>query len=100
MDTKLITCPCCGSDACSKTTSSDGSDVYLCWTCGMTTTSLMEDGSELSASFERHTLSPDADTSAISDPVVLAQFNAVMTKEVKDNYAKFLKEQAEQNKAS
>lgn len=62
--------------------------------------SVMEDGSELSASFERHTLSPDADTSAISDPVVLAQFNAVMTKEVKDNYAKFLKEQAEQNKAS
>ena len=62
--------------------------------------SVMEDGSELSASFYRYVLNPDADTSAISDPVVLAQFNAVMTEEVKANYAKFLKEQAEQNKAS
>ena len=55
--------------------------------------SVMENGSELSASFERYVLQPNADTSAISDPVVLAQFNAVMTQEVKDNYAKFLKEQ-------
>ena len=46
METNLIECPCCGSDACSKTTSLDGSDVYLCWTCGMTTNSLMEDGSD------------------------------------------------------
>ena len=46
MKTDLIECPCCGSDACSKTTSKDGSDVYLCWTCGMTTNSLMEDGSD------------------------------------------------------
>ena len=46
MNTDLIECPCCGSDACSKTTSKDGSDVYLCWTCGMTTNSLMEDGSD------------------------------------------------------
>jgi hypothetical protein len=46
MDTDLIECPCCGSDACSKTTSQDGSDIYLCWTCGMTTNSLMEDGSD------------------------------------------------------
>lgn len=61
--------------------------------------SVMEDGSELSASFYRYVLNPDADTSAISDPVVLAQFNAVMTDEVKANYAKFLKEQAEQDKA-
>ena len=49
MNTNLIECPCCGSDACSKTTSTDGSDVYLCWTCGMTTNSLLEDGSD----FER-----------------------------------------------
>jgi hypothetical protein len=55
--------------------------------------SVLEDGSELSASFHRYALNPDADVSTISDPVVLAQFNAVMTKEVKDNYAKFLKEQ-------
>ena len=55
--------------------------------------SVMEDGSELSASFHRYVLSPDADVSTISDPVVKAQFEAIMTKEVKDNYAKFLKEQ-------
>lgn len=46
MNTDLIECPCCGSDACSKTTSPEGNDVYLCWTCGMTTNSLMEDGSD------------------------------------------------------
>ena len=55
--------------------------------------SVMEDGSELSASFHRYVLNPDADTSTITDPVVKAQFEAVMTDEVKDNYAKFLKEQ-------
>jgi len=62
--------------------------------------SVIEDGSELSASFHRYPLTPDADVSTISDDVVKAQFNAVMTDEVKDNYAKFLKEQAEQNKPS
>ena len=46
MNTDLIKCPCCGSDACSKTTSQDGNEVYLCWTCGMTTNSLMEDESD------------------------------------------------------
>ena len=56
---------------------------------------ILEDEQEISASFHRYCLQPDADTSTISDPVVLAQFNAVMTKEVKDNYAKFLKEQEE-----
>ena len=60
---------------------------------------VLEDGKSLSQSFHRYTLAPDTDVSTISDAVVKAQFNAVMTKEVKDNYAKFLKEQAEQNKA-
>ena len=46
MNSELIKCPCCGSDACSKTTSPDGTDVYLCWTCGMTTNSLMENESD------------------------------------------------------
>ena len=58
--------------------------------------SVMEDGSELSASFNRYILTPDADTSSITDPVVLAQFNAVMTKAVKDNYTKFLASQNEE----
>ena len=61
---------------------------------------VLEDGQLLSQNFHRYVLNPDADVATISDPVVLAQFNAVMTDTVKSNYAKFLKEQAEQNKAS
>ena len=55
--------------------------------------SVMEDGSELSASFERYVLNPDADVSTITDATVLAQFNAVMTNEVKQNYQTFLASQ-------
>ena len=46
-----------------------------------------------SQNFHRSALHPNHDVSTISDPVVKAQFEAVMTKKVKDNYAKFLKEQ-------
>ena len=53
---------------------------------------VLEDGKVISQNFHRYVLQPDADVSTISDPVVLAQFNAVMTSEVKDNYAKFLKD--------
>jgi len=62
-------------------------------------TQIFEDGNIISENFHRYRLLPNHDVSTISDPVVLAQFNAVMTQEVKANYAKFLKEQAEQNKA-
>ena len=61
---------------------------------------VLEDGNVISQNYHRYVLNPDADVSTITDPVVLAQFNAVMTDEVKANYAKFLKEQVEQNKAS
>tara|TARA_R100001594_G_scaffold137181_1_gene180026 strand:- start:268 stop:543 length:276 start_codon:yes stop_codon:yes gene_type:complete len=61
---------------------------------------ILENGNEISATFHRYILTPDADVSKISDPVIKAQFEAVMTDAVKANYAKFLKEQAEQNKAS
>jgi hypothetical protein len=40
------TCPCCGSNACIETPLSDGTTIHQCWTCGMTTNSLMEDGSD------------------------------------------------------
>ena len=56
---------------------------------------ILEDGVQISSDFTRDILTPDADVSTITDPVVKAQFEAVMTKEVKDNYAKFLKEQEE-----
>tara|TARA_A100001201_G_scaffold124901_1_gene109087 strand:- start:471 stop:746 length:276 start_codon:yes stop_codon:yes gene_type:complete len=59
---------------------------------------VLESGELLSQNFHRYALNPDADTSAISDPVVLAQFNAVMTNEVKQNYQTFLEAQnAEMN---
>ncbi|BAQ85978.1 hypothetical protein [uncultured Mediterranean phage uvMED] len=61
---------------------------------------ILEDGDEISASYDRYVLQPDHDISTITDNLILSQFNAVMTDEVKANYAKFLKEQAEQNKAS
>ena len=51
---------------------------------------ILEDGQEISSSFHRYVLQPDSDTSTITDAVVKAQFQAVMTSEVKDNYAKFL----------
>ncbi len=54
---------------------------------------VLEDGNLLSQSFHRYTLAPDADTSTITDPVVLAQFNAVMTDEIKQNYQTFLASQ-------
>ena len=52
--------------------------------------SVLEDGNELSYSLDRYSLTPNADVSTITDPVVKAQFEAVMTQEVKDNYATFL----------
>lgn len=58
--------------------------------------SVMEDGSELSASFHRYTLQPDADVSKINDPVILAQFNAVMTDQIKQNYQTFLVSQQQE----
>ena len=51
--------------------------------------SVIEDGNELSASFNRYTLTPDHDVSTITDPVILSQFNAVMTDQVKANYKIF-----------
>ena len=59
---------------------------------------IMEDGEEISSSFHRYVLNPDADVSKITDPVVKAQFNAVMTDQVKANYKAFKEAQeAEMN---
>jgi hypothetical protein len=56
-------------------------------------TQILENNVEISSSVHRTTLYPDADVSTISDPVVLAQFNAVMTDQVKTNYQTFLASQ-------
>ena len=61
---------------------------------------IIESGNVISQNYHRYVLNPDHDVSTISDLVVKAQFEAVMTNEVKANYTKFLKEQAEQNKTS
>ena len=57
---------------------------------------VLEDGNLLSQNFHRYVLNPDADVSTISDPVVLAQFNAVMTDQIKENYQAFLASQTEE----
>ena len=54
---------------------------------------IIEDDNVISQKFKRYTINPDHDVSTISDPVVLAQFNAVMTQEVKQNYQTFLASQ-------
>jgi len=54
---------------------------------------VLEDGNVISQNYHRYVLSPDRDVSTISDPVVLAQFNAIMTDEVKANYQTFLASQ-------
>ena len=56
-------------------------------------TQVIEDGKVISQSYHRYLLNPDADVSTISDPVVLAQFNAVMTDEIKANYQTYLASQ-------
>lgn len=56
---------------------------------------ILEDGQKISSSFHRYVLQPDTDVSTITDPVVLAQFNAIMTDEVKTNYQTFLASQSE-----
>ena len=54
---------------------------------------VLEDGNVISQNFHRYILNPDADVSTISDPVILAQFNAIMTDTVKANYQTFLASQ-------
>ena len=54
---------------------------------------VLEDGNVISQNYHRYTLAPDHDVSTISDPILLAQFNAVMTDQIKANYQTFLQAQ-------
>ena len=56
-------------------------------------TQILEDNNEISASFHRYVLNPDHDVLKITDATVKAQFQAVMTDEVKANYQAFLEAQ-------
>ena len=61
---------------------------------------ILEDGQEISSSFHRYVLQPNHDISSITDPVVKAQYQAVMTDSVKANYQAFKEAQeAELNPA-
>jgi phage gp16-like protein len=54
---------------------------------------IIESGKVISSNFHRHVLQPDANVSSITDPTVKAQFEAVMTDTVKENYTAFLEKQ-------
>ena len=54
---------------------------------------VIEDGKVISQNFHRYILNPDANVSTITDAVVKAQFNAIMTDEVKANYQTYLASQ-------
>ena len=54
---------------------------------------VLENGTLLSQNYHRYVLEPDADVSAITDPVIKAQFEAIMTDEIKTNYQTFLTSQ-------
>tara|TARA_Y100000593_G_C4276458_1_gene320329 strand:- start:166 stop:447 length:282 start_codon:yes stop_codon:yes gene_type:complete len=58
---------------------------------------ILEDGDEISASYDRYVLQPDHDISKITDNLILSQFNAVMTTQVKANYQTYLAEQNAEN---
>ena len=58
---------------------------------------VLEDGNLLSQNFHRYVLNPDADVSTTTDATVLAQFNAVMTDSVKQNYQTFLASKTEES---
>jgi hypothetical protein len=59
-----------------------------------TKTAIVEDGQELSSSYHRHVVMPDADLTAESDEVT-AVANAVFTQEIKDAYTASQNEIAE-----
>ena len=57
------------------------------------TVRVLEDGNLLSQNYHRYLLTPNHDVSTISDATVKAQFNAIMTDAVKQNYQEFISQQ-------
>jgi len=60
---------------------------------------ILEDGKEISATLHRYLLKPDSDVSEITDTTVKAQFEAVITSEVKQNYETFKASQTQPENA-
>ena len=51
---------------------------------------VLEDGQILSQNYHRYVINPDHNVDEIEDTVVKAQFNAIMTDAVKQNYQEFI----------
>ena len=56
-------------------------------------TQVLEDDNILSQSYNRYVINPDHNADEIEDTVVKAQFNAIMTDAVKQNYQEFISQQ-------
>ena len=54
---------------------------------------VLEDGQILSQNYHRYVINPDHNVDEIEDSVVKAQFNAIMTDAVKQNYQEFISQQ-------
>ena len=54
---------------------------------------VLEDGQILSQNYHRYVINPDHNVDEIEDTVVKAQFNAIMTDAVKQNYQEFISQQ-------
>lgn len=54
---------------------------------------VLEDSQLISQKYNRYVLTPDKNVSEITDPIVLKQFNAIMTDQTKANYQTYLKTQ-------
>ena len=70
---KLVTCPCCGSDACyeSEFTTQDGKvNTWLCMTCGFTSNTTMKEGDETLMKAEELTANLIKDLKQVHDNLV------------------------------
>ena len=54
------------------------------------TTQVLEDNNILSQNHHRYVINPDHNVDEIEDTVIKAQFNAIMTDAVKQNYQEFI----------
>ena len=56
-------------------------------------TQVLEDNNILSQNYHRYVINPDYNVDEIEDTVIKAQFNAIMTDAVKQNYQEFISQQ-------
>ena len=54
---------------------------------------ILENGNEISTALRRTSYAPDHNVDEIEDTVIKAQFNAIMTDAIKQNYQEFISQQ-------